>query len=119
MKILPKMLNVSGIIETIVHAYQSVVEKYALPCLLSAHQTEDILTRLKQAGHPEHEKSYKLLNLFVCLCVTGWEVDVKLGDCGVCYFGNMGGKITCVKKFIDRIHDHHNMVMEYEENGFF
>lgn len=118
--ILPKISDAQGFVETVVHAYQNVVEKHKRPCLLSTHQTEVLLTKMREGGHSKDPTSYwRFNNLFVCLCATGWDVDSNLGGCGVCYFGNTGVKMTSVEKFTMHMPHKHNMLIRYSPNEYF
>jgi len=53
---------------------------------LTAEQTNKLLARAEQAG----ARKYFICNLLVQLCHLPWDVDLKLGGCGLCYYGNFG-----------------------------
>jgi hypothetical protein len=38
------------------------------------------------------KEHYWALNMLVSFCEKPWDVDLKLGSHGLCYFGNFGDK---------------------------
>ena len=56
--------------------------------LFDVEQTHTLLRRSEAVYDPDNR--YRLVNMLVGLCLTPWDVDVRLGTHGVCYNGFFG-----------------------------
>ena len=52
------------------------------------------LKHIHDKGKFSEKNGYIVKNIIVRLCNQPWDVDSRLGGCGVCYFGNLGDKPT-------------------------
>ena len=64
-------------------SYKNLEIKYKLKkCKLNIDQCENLL---RLVGDYE-----VLRQIIVCMCIEPWKIDVKLGNSGVCHYGNLG-----------------------------
>lgn len=113
--ILTNTTDIESFILNIIEAYEVFVEKYKEPCLISSEQSEILLGEIHKKGVYD----YRFLNLFVCMCANGWNVDVNLGGHGVCYFGNLGDPMVDYNKLLSTLQRNHKAMILHNENNFF
>lgn len=54
--------------------------------LLTVSEAEGLLMYIQSSGF----LTTGIQNLVCAICIEPWYVDLKLGGCGICYFGNFG-----------------------------
>lgn len=80
-----------------------------IKCKLSIDQCEILLRLVNECEI--------LRQIIVCMCIEPWKIDVKLGNSGVCYYGNLGVEPKDLLKMINILENNYKTLINQKNIG--